>query len=288
MFENENRLRVQEQVLLGAMSRSIRLGAAHALDRAGTFGRAFIRVAVWTNDQVDLRGGRLEGAEVGSVRIGISALPTLSRPIDSEIALDDAIASERSASHAAWFLMNDLYQSELGIPISTIMGYDGRYRLGELDDRGLWLNPVRTRVGEHAFVDLNDEVFAVLVQIRSRAMLSSLARLNAQSAISMTLCVKSTSSSAQSDTTYHEVDSEMLVERDAGGLVERGNHSCQDSRRSALHPGECVFPMCYKRSVFGTESVLLRKGLFRARLKETANGQPSTSLECCWWERRVT
>ena len=154
---------VGEQELLGALVRSIRFGALHALERAATFGRARAKVAVWTNDAVDVRCLRPEN-EVESVRIGTSPLPTGAKSIGGELELGDVQISERAASHAAWFLMNDLYQSELGAPISTIMGYDGRYRLGELDDCGLSLRPVETSDAHNDLWDLNDEVFATVVR----------------------------------------------------------------------------------------------------------------------------
>ncbi len=155
--------RIPEQRLLGGLSRLVRLAAAHALLRAGTFGTASIRVAIWANGLINIAAYQATFSGQSFVPIGTSALTTGPKPIDGGIDLDEVLTSERSASHAAWFLMNELYQAELGVPTCKLMGYDGRYRLSELDDQGLWLGPKPVNHTDHHLFNLNDEVFATLV-----------------------------------------------------------------------------------------------------------------------------
>jgi Putative DNA-binding domain len=155
---------IQELQLMGAINQSIRMGAAHALTRAVTFGRAFVGVEISACDEVALRGWRLEGRRISSLQIG-GPLPRRPHELnESELVLDQVFNGERAASHAAWFILKEFYQAYLGETSSTLMGYDGRYRLAELGDLGLFLRRVEVSPSKHQLLDINDEIFATVRQ----------------------------------------------------------------------------------------------------------------------------
>ena len=130
---------VDEIDLLATTTQSLRLAALHAQLRAGTTGTAITSLAAWANAAIDVRG-RKPGDYTD--RVGISPLHTHLVRYTSEIALDSVAINEGSAAHAAWLILNELYQEQLGTPTSTLMGHDGNYRLHLLDDRGATLHIV--------------------------------------------------------------------------------------------------------------------------------------------------
>ena len=70
------------------------------------------------------------------------------------------------ASHAAWLLLNQIYQTHLNLPASPLMHHDGTYRLVHLyNEAAGWIQLVEGESGVRIARDLNDCEIATIVPL---------------------------------------------------------------------------------------------------------------------------
>ena len=112
-----------EEELLVHIGYQLRLAAAHAIVRAGTFGQALVRWQL--RNHCDIRLGEyLDGQH-----IEIGKLPSESLVLATIIDLESTYGGDRSACHAACSLMHEFYQEHFSRPVCKLMTAEGKFSL---------------------------------------------------------------------------------------------------------------------------------------------------------------
>jgi Putative DNA-binding domain len=126
---------VTELELVFEFGRALRRAAAHA-QRAGTFGTAMATIGIQAGSEIGCASW--SSTTQHWFRLGGSR-SIANSPLYSQISsanIEDVAASERTANHLAWTMLNELFRAQFGVPVVSVMDYDGSYILANTGSEG--------------------------------------------------------------------------------------------------------------------------------------------------------